>query len=172
MKDRVLEIVTYVGVFLAIWVVSPLAGKFIDMFYFNHAQLFTDSPLLLLVGGLLIICGAVIVGWTIYLFRVKGKGTPNPKLPPKTLIVVGPYKYSRNPMALGGFLTLLGQALVYYSPTLFGIAVLFAVIVYFNAMFVEEPELQKRFGESYEDYTQQVPRFFPHPLKVYQKQKN
>jgi protein-S-isoprenylcysteine O-methyltransferase Ste14 len=171
MRDKALEIVTYVGVFLAIWVVSPLAGKFIDMFYFNHSQIFTDSPLLLLAGFLLILSGSIIVGWTIYLFKVKGKGTPNPKLPPKTLIVIGPYKYSRNPMALGGFLTLLGQALVYYSPSLLGIAILFGIIVYFNAMLVEELELRKRFGKSYEAYIRQVPRFFPHPSKIYQKQK-
>ena len=169
MRDRTLEIVTYVGVFLAIWVVSPLASKFIDMFYFNYPKIFTDSPLLLLAGVLLILIGTIIVGWTIYLFKVKGKGTPNPKLPPKTLIVIGPYKYSRNPMALGGFLTLLGQALVYYSPSLFGIAILFGVIVYFNAMLVEEPELRKRFGQPYEGYIQQVPRFFPHPSKVYKE---
>jgi protein-S-isoprenylcysteine O-methyltransferase Ste14 len=170
-RDRALEIVTYVGVLLAIWVISPLAGKFIDMVYFNYLQIFTNSPLMLLVGVLLILIGSIIVGWTIYLFKVKGKGTPNPKLPPKTLIVIGPYKYSRNPMALGGFLTLLGQALVYYSLSLFGIAVLFAVIVYFNAMLVEEPELRNRFGASYEAYSKQVSRFLPNPAKVYKEKR-
>ena len=117
-----------------------------------------------------ILIGSIIVGWTIYLFKVKGKGTPNPKLPPKTLIVIGPYKYSRNPMALGGFLTLIGQAGMYYSPSLGGIAILFGIIIYFNAMFVEEPELRKRFGEPYEAYLKQVPRFFPHPSKVYREE--
>lgn len=169
MRDRALEIVTYVGVFLAIWVVSPLAGKFIDMVYFKYSQIFADSPLILLAGLLLILMGSIIVGWTIYLFKVKGKGTPNPKLPPKTLIVIGPYKYSRNPMALGGFLTLVGQALVYYSPSLFAIAILFGIIVYFNAMAVEEPELRKRFGNAYKTYIKQVPRFFPNPSKVYKE---
>lgn len=169
MRDKALEIVTYVGVFLAIWVVSPLAGKFIDTLLFGYFKIFTDSPIILALGILFILIGSIIVGWTIYLFKVKGKGTPNPKLPPKTLIVSGPYKYSRNPMALGGFLTLAGQAGVYYSPSLFVIAVAFGIIVYFNAMFVEEPELRKRFGNTYETYMKQVPRFFPNPAKVYRE---
>jgi protein-S-isoprenylcysteine O-methyltransferase Ste14 len=169
MRDRALEIATYVGVFLAIWVVSPLAGKFIDALFLDSLKIFADSPFILGIGILLILIGSTIVGWTIYLFKVKGRGTPNPKLPPKTLIVIGPYKYSRNPMALGGFLTLVGQALVYYSPSLLGIAVLFGIIVYFNAMFVEEPELRKRFGEPYEAYLKQVPRFFPNPTQVYRQ---
>ena len=166
-RDRALEIVTYVGVFLAIWVVSPLAGKFIDTLFFDYPKIFADSPTILGIGILVILTGSIIVGWTIYLFKVKGKGTPNPRLPPKTLIVIGPYKYSRNPMALGGFLTLVGEALVYYSPSLFAIAILFGIIVYFNAMTVEEPELRKRFGSAYETYMKQVPRFFPNPAKVY-----
>ena len=68
-------------------------------------------------------------------------------------------------MGLGGWLTLLGQAALYYSPSLLLISVLFAIIIYFNAMFVEEPELRKRFGQPYEDYKKRVPRFIPNPWR-------
>ena len=73
-------------------------------------------------------------------------------------------------MASGGFLTLIGQALVYYSPSLFVIAILYGIIIYFNAIFVEEPALRKRFGDSYEAYFEQVPRFFPNPSKVFKEE--
>jgi protein-S-isoprenylcysteine O-methyltransferase Ste14 len=68
-------------------------------------------------------------------------------------------------MGLGGWLTLIGQAALYYSPSLLGISVLFAIIIYFNAMFVEEPELRKRFGQPYVDYLKRVARFFPTPWR-------
>ena len=70
-------------------------------------------------------------------------------------------------MALGGLLVLLGEAVIYYSPSLLGLAILYGVVVYFNAMFIEEPELRERFGEPYTDYLEQVPRFFPNPWKWY-----
>jgi deazaflavin-dependent oxidoreductase (nitroreductase family) len=64
-------------------------------------------------------------------------------------------------MALGGFLFLLGEAGIYQSPSLAVMAGLFLIILYFNAMYVEEPELRRRFGLPYEKYCQAVPRFLP-----------
>jgi len=162
--NKIIEITTYIGVALAIWVISPLLGKFLDSLYFNPGML-GSSALITIVGVFIILLGTLLAIWTIYLLKAKGKGTPNPKLPPKEFVVTGPYRFSRNPMALGGFLVLLGEAVVYYSPSLLGISLLYCLIIYCNAVFVEEPELQKRFGESYEDYLKQVPRLFPNPWK-------
>ena len=166
-KNKVIELTTYILVVLAMWVVSPLLGKFVDSFYFHYPNILADSIPIILLGVCIILLGTVLVVWTIFLFKTKGQGTPTPKLPPKELVVSGPYKFSRNPMALGGLLILVGEAVLYYSPSLLGIAVLYGVIIYFNAMFMEEPELRQRFGESYEDYLKQVPRFFPNPWKRY-----
>ena len=68
-------------------------------------------------------------------------------------------------MSLGGLLILLGEAAIYFSPSLLELATLYGVVVYFNAMFIEEPELRTRFGEPYTDYLERVPRFFPNPWK-------
>jgi len=160
-RNRVIEFATYIAVACAIWVISPLLAKRLDSFYFNYPKTLANSALLLLVGAVCILLGTGLVIWTIVLFKTEGEGTPNPKLPPSNFVVSGPYKYCRNPMGLGGWLTLLGQAAIYYSPSLLGISILFAIIIYFNAMFVEEPELRKRFGNPYEDYVKQVPRFIP-----------
>ena len=64
-------------------------------------------------------------------------------------------------MALGGFLFLLGEFGIYQSLSLAGLAVLFAVILYLNTIYVEEPQLRKRFGQPYEKYCETVPRFLP-----------
>lgn len=164
-KNKVVELATYVLVPFAIFVVSPLLGKFVDSFYFHYPNVFADSLPIVLFCALVIVCGTALVLWTIFLFKTIGQGTPNPTLPPKVFVVSGPYRFSRNPMALGGLLQLLGEAAIYYSPTLLAIAIIFFAVVYFNAMLIEEPELRKRFGEPYKDYLKRVPRFFPNPWK-------
>ncbi len=166
-KNKVIELATYIIVPLAMWVVSPLLGKFIDSFYFHYSNALADSISIILFGAFIILLGTVLAVWTIFLFKTKGQGTPNPKLPPKVFVVSGPYRLSRNPMALGGLLILLGEAIVYYSPSLLGLAILYGVVVYFNAMFIEEPELRERFGDPYKDYLERVPRFLPNPWKWY-----
>jgi protein-S-isoprenylcysteine O-methyltransferase Ste14 len=166
-KSKFIELATYIGSFLAFWVVSPLLGKFIDSFYFHYPSVLAASMLVILGGAFLALIGAVLAFWTIFLFRTKGRGTPNPKLPPKVFIISGPYRISRNPMALGGLLVLLGEAVFYYSPSLLAIAILYGVVIYLNAKFVEEPGLKERFGKPYDDYLKRVPRFFPNPWKWY-----
>lgn len=164
-RARALETATYIIVPTAMVVVSPLAGKLLDSMYFPHSGIFSSSLWLLLAGLFVSVAGLALVFWTILLFKTIGRGTPNPKLPPKELVIAGPYRWTRNPMALGGLVFLMGEALVYYSPSLFGIAILFGLILYFNAMWIEEPELRKRFGAPYEAYIKCVPRFFPNPFK-------
>ena len=163
-RNKAIEVITYVIVFLAIWVVSPILGKLLDSLYFNYPNVLASSIQIILPGIVIISLGTILALWTIFLFKTKGQGTPNPKLPPKKFIVCGPYKFTRNPMALGGLLILSGEAVFYFSPSLLAIAVLYGVIVYLNAMYVEEPELRIRFGNAYEDYLKQIPRFFPNPF--------
>jgi len=160
-KNTIIELATYLMVGSAIWIIAPLLGKVLDTFTFQYPSLLSESLPMLSVGLMLIILGTLLVGWTIFLFKTQGHGTPNPKLPPNFFIVSGPYKYSRNPMALGGLVVLTGEALLYHSPSLFAISVLFGIIIYFNAQYVEEPELKHRFGEKYEQYLRTVPRLFP-----------
>ncbi len=166
-KDKVIEIATYIVVPLMMWVVSPLLGKFIDSFYFYYPNVLADTTSIFFLGVFTILCGTALAIGTIILFKTKGKGTPNPKLPPKVFVISGPYRFSRNPMALGGLLILLGESAIYYSPSLLGITILYGVIIYLNAMFIEEPELIERFGNPYKDYLKRVPRFFPNPWKWY-----
>jgi protein-S-isoprenylcysteine O-methyltransferase Ste14 len=160
-RENVIEMATYFMVFLAMWVISPWIGKLLDRLYYPYSGLFSNSTPILLAGGIVATFGFGLVLWTIVVFKTQGKGTPNPKLPPTELVISGPYQYSRNPMALGGFLFLLGEAGIYQSLSLAIIAGLFIVILYFNAVYIEEPELRKRFGQPYESYCEVVPRFFP-----------
>jgi protein-S-isoprenylcysteine O-methyltransferase Ste14 len=90
--------------------------------------------LVLILGSIITVIGVILVFWTIIHFKTKGQGTPNPKLPPKKLIIGGPYEYSRNPVALGGLLILLSESAIYHSPSLLGIS------IYVRRKYYDEPE--------------------------------
>jgi len=113
------------------------------------------------LGTWLVLDGLGLVGWCVQLFNVEGRGTPLPLDPPTRFVAQGPYRMVRNPMMLGLFLVLGGQAGLYQSRAI-GLYTLGAMAV--GHLFVrlwEEPELERRFGPSYTAYKQQVPRWIP-----------
>ena len=116
------------------------------------------------VGLWLILDGLGLAGWCIQLFNVKGRGTPLPLDPPKQFVTAGPYRFVRNPMMLGFFLLLAGEAALLGS----GVVALYLFLViglaHLFIVFVEEPGLKKRFRPSYTVYTQHVPRWIPRPF--------
>lgn len=117
---------------------------------------------------LLFALGFFLVVWTMRLFASVGKGSPAPWNPIDKLIVTGPYAYVRNPMLLGVFCILFGEALIFQSKALLIYALIFIVInaVYFPLS--EEKGLLKRYGEDYAEYKRNVPRFLPR-LTPYRK---
>ena len=163
-RERMIEISTYIMVFLGLTVIAPWVARLLDHLVYPDLTLFNGSPLIRLMGGLIALIGFGLVLWTIVIFKTIGKGTPYPYLPPSELVVSGPYRYSRNPMVAGGFLVLVGEAGIYHSLSLAVIAVLFAVMLYGYIVFFEEPVLKVRFGVRYETYFKTVPRFLPNPF--------
>ena len=113
------------------------------------------------LGGALVCLGLVLMVATIRLFVTVGQGTPAPWNPPQRLVVRGVYRYVRNPMIVGVYFLLLGEALLAASLPLLGYLVLVVIV---NAVYIplaEEPGLAKRFGEEYEVYRRNVPRWIP-----------
>ena len=110
-----------------------------------------------IVGAL----GAVIALWCIATFIVIGRGTPAPFDPPRNLVVVGPYRWVRNPMYIGAALALAGAALFYQSWALLGYCVAFLAVMSLFVVFYEEPALRTTFGDAYARYCQRVGRWLP-----------
>jgi len=102
-------------------------------------------------------------GWT-------GRGTPAPIAPPKKLVVVGFYRYVRNPMYLGFFIGWAGLWVVFGRANLLAIALALAVVlgVALFVLLYEEPTLRKTFGEEYEEYCRNVRRWVPR-LRAWEK---
>jgi protein-S-isoprenylcysteine O-methyltransferase Ste14 len=113
------------------------------------------------VGVALIGVGLALVTWTVSLFARIGKGTLAPWDPTSRLVVVGPYRHVRNPMISGVLAVVLGAAALFGSvPLLVWFGVAFAVNAAYFPL-VEEPGLRRRFGEDYDAYCTNVPRWLP-----------
>lgn len=121
-----------------------------------------SNPLTRYVGGLLILAGFSWLGWSILWQHWHGQGTPLPFVPTRVLLTTGPYRYCRNPMALGAILWLSGLAVAVNSPSaLIGGVVLFATILLLYIHLIEERELALRFGKEYEQYRHRTPFVIP-----------
>ncbi len=79
--------------------------------------------------------------------------------PQNTLITEGPFRYSRNPLYLGGNLFIfLGAVLVVGSPSC--IVFTFIELVLTNVMISrEEKQLERTFGRGWLDYKKRVRRW-------------
>lgn len=122
----------------------------------------TSWKVLMLLGALVFLgVGLVLFATTVALFAKIGRGTLAPWSPPQHLVVAGPYRYVRNPMISGVLFVLLAEALFFGSLPLLG---WFAVFFTVNSTYIpllEEPGLERRFGEEYVRYKQHVPRWIP-----------
>ena len=126
-----------------------------------------DVPLK--IFGLIIgLSGIFILIYTISLFGRFGKGTLAPWSPTQKLVVVGPYRYCRNPMITGVFFILTGEACFFNSQNILVWAGIFFVINTIYFILKEEPDLEERFGEEYRKYKQNVPRWIPR-LRAYEQ---
>jgi protein-S-isoprenylcysteine O-methyltransferase Ste14 len=113
------------------------------------------------VGVVVIVLGAAIYFRCAWEFAVRGLGTPAPIAPTKFLVTTALHRYVRNPMYIGVFTVLVGEAVTFRSAVLLGYAAFFCVPVQLFVVFYEEPTLRRQFGESYEEYRRAVPRWVP-----------
>jgi protein-S-isoprenylcysteine O-methyltransferase Ste14 len=119
------------------------------------------SPLGTIIGVNLLLIGLLI--WAVcVVWFTKAKGTPVPFNPPRVLISSGPYAWSRNPMLTGVFVFLFGLGFFLHSVSMVLVwTPIFIVLSIIELKWVEEPELERRFGDSYREYKQLVPMFVP-----------
>ena len=110
--------------------------------------------------GLFAIAFAIYL-WSVWHFASRGRATPLPIDAPKSLMVRGPYRYTRNPMYLALFSALLGWLLLYQTFALLIYAGAVAALVAGFVTRYEEPHLQREFGGEYSEYKAKVPRWFP-----------
>lgn len=126
----------------------------------SHARVDFSNPVHLLGLGA-ILFGAALLAGCIWEFAHSGRGTLSPVDPPRELVVLGLYRYVRNPMYLSVTAIVLGEVLLTWSRGLLLYWAIWFALVNLLVMGYEEPGLRRRFGRSYEDYTRRVGRWIP-----------
>ncbi|HXH48615.1 MAG TPA: isoprenylcysteine carboxylmethyltransferase family protein [Terriglobia bacterium] len=112
-------------------------------------------------GIVLMVMGGVLGLACVGTFIVRGKGTPAPFDAPREFVAIGPYRYVRNPMYVGGLSLLAGLGFYERSISILLMALLLLLVVHLMVIYYEEPTLQKSFGASYEEYCRTTARWIP-----------
>lgn len=107
--------------------------------------------------------GVILLLWCVRDFYVAGRGTLAPWAPPRELVVVGLYRFSRNPMYIAVVLVLLGWAVAFRSPLLTIYTLAIAIAFHLRVVFGEEPWLARTHGDRWFRYKHEVPRWFGWP---------
>jgi protein-S-isoprenylcysteine O-methyltransferase Ste14 len=123
----------------------------------------------MIVGIIVIVLGCFIAFSTIIAQIKLASGTPFPMMPTQQLLVIGPFKYCRNPMTLGTVMAYAGIAVIVGSYTAFLFVVLFFLLLLAYLKLVEEKELELRFGQAYLDYKNATPFIIPMRIAIGKK---
>ena len=113
------------------------------------------------LGAVVLGAGIGIVILCVRDFLVIGRGTLAPWDPPRKLVVVGLYRYVRNPMYVGVLTIILGTAICTGSPLVAAYAIFVAVVFHLRVIQYEEPRLGEMFGEEWAAYSRTVSRWLP-----------
>ena len=145
-----------VAAFVLLYLGIPFVGLQVDRFVG-----LPEWPLSVRAFGILLLAiGMAGLAWCFSLFAHVGRGTPNPTMPPETLVTVGPYAWTRNPIAMSHAIALVGLSLIVGSVSAVAIVLLLTIPVHV-AMLHEERTLEARFGNAYRAYAASVPRWIP-----------
>jgi protein-S-isoprenylcysteine O-methyltransferase Ste14 len=112
-------------------------------------------------GAILVVVGATLVLACAGVFISRGRGTPAIFDAPRAFVAIGPYKYVRNPMYIGGLILLIGFGLYERSISILLLTLPLFLLFHLFVLLYEEPALTRKFGSSYEEYRRAVRRWIP-----------
>ncbi|MEN6435659.1 MAG: methyltransferase [Anaerolineaceae bacterium] len=126
-----------------------------------HLPSITFGMISLIIGGILIIAGFSFGIWSIVDQLILAGGTPLPVMATQKLLVMGAFKYCRNPMAFGTIVAYTGISIFVGSlASLIAVAV-FALLLMLYIKLIEERELEERFGQEYLTYKEYTSFIIP-----------
>jgi protein-S-isoprenylcysteine O-methyltransferase Ste14 len=111
-----------------------------------------------ILGGILFLAGLGLIGSALVNFRRSGT-TIRPDRASTSLVIAGPYKFTRNPMYVGMAIVYFGLAIA--DRSLWSLILLPIVLLVIRRAVIahEEAFLERRFGVAYADYKTRVRRW-------------
>lgn len=109
-------------------------------------------------GSVLIVAGLALAGAAIAAFRRGGTNVQTSQ-PALRIVAAGPYRFSRNPIYLGGTLIYAGIALLADAPVTLALLAPLLLVVRYGVIAREELYLARKFGTEYLDYKARVRRW-------------
>jgi protein-S-isoprenylcysteine O-methyltransferase Ste14 len=111
------------------------------------------------LSGILILIVGLVINTKGSLLLSRSKSTFIPQEAPSMLIINGPFRFSRNPIYLGGVIIILGISVLMGSIIAFLAPIITFLIVEFYFIPIEEKKLEESFGNKYLEYKNQVRRW-------------
>ena len=112
-------------------------------------------------AALVFLMGAAILFKSVWSFALVGQGTLAPFDETRKLIVVGLYRYVRNPMYVGVISILLAESWFYQSTTLLTYTGFCFVVANFLIIGYEENRLKFKYRDEFHRYCEHVGRWIP-----------
>ncbi len=129
--------------------------------------LHVDAPASVRWGGWILVALAAAVSVSaVVTMASRGRGTPVPSAMARELVTSGPYRFVRNPMAVGGIGQALGVGLAMSSWMTVAYALAAAVVWHLLIRPVEEADLEARFGDPFRHYRSRVACWLPLPTAL------
>ena len=110
------------------------------------------------LGAMVFGLALALLAWAIGTMTGAGSNVPTNR-PSTTIVESGPYRFSRNPIYLGMFLGLIGQAMAFDNPWLLMMLVPFALVIRYGVVAREEAYLERKVGDVYRRYRSRVRRW-------------
>ena len=138
-------IVTLIFIFLI-----GFSNRLIEPFSFEY-----HTPL----GVIIVICGLSVLISAARVFK-QLETTINPMQPSQAskLAIIGPFKYTRNPMYLGMSIMLIGFGLIFGAKLTVCLVVMFVLYITVFQIIPEERAMQEKFTD-WKDYCSKVRRW-------------
>tara|TARA_B100000809_G_scaffold210846_1_gene214307 strand:+ start:26 stop:886 length:861 start_codon:yes stop_codon:yes gene_type:complete len=145
---------------VCIWILALVLIPYVLLDSFNALAL--PEPGFTMLAGIALLSGFSLLGLTSSFFMVRdGDGTPLPLDQTNRLVVSGPYRFVRNPMAIAGIGQGLAIALFFQSIPVLVYSLLGAFVWHLVVRPLEERDMVNRFGDSYSAYRKRVSCWIP-----------